>query len=100
MPLILLSEEIGNQTNKQNYISNSEKNSFIENKGQWNPSIKFLNKAVGFNTIITGNNIIFDFYNICHIENTTGNFLNKRIGQVIGMRFEELQKSFIKIQAL
>ena len=94
IPLILRSE--GNRNNIVNHdlLTQYGTNCFIENKGQWDNSIKYLQQASGINTIITGNNIIFDFYNLRNIEKQSNTNLIKRSGHVIGMRFGEVQSNF------
>lgn len=81
----------------------SKESFFIENKGQWNPEVKFLSSLPGCNIWVTDNDIVFDYFqNECNPEpkcytrtNHDYNFKDKRrnhqrrevLSQVIKMQF-------------
>ncbi|TAL70121.1 MAG: T9SS type A sorting domain-containing protein [Bacteroidetes bacterium] len=80
----------------------STTNFFIENKGQWNPEVKFLAKIRGMNCWITDFGIVYDFYKIKYDESLDidsmrqaepGDWREKRYenarrqGQVVKMSF-------------
>jgi hypothetical protein len=63
-------------------INNS--NSFIENKGQWNPEVQFLAKMNGINAWITKSGVVYDFNKI------EDKFLK---GHVVGLKYDGLNES-------
>lgn len=48
----------------QDLVNNTGHSYFIENKGQWDPGVKFLARLGGMNAWITTQGIVYDFYKI------------------------------------
>ena len=50
--------------NPQQALNKSNKNFFIENKGQWDPEVKYLARICGMNAWITNSGVVYDYYKI------------------------------------
>ncbi|MDR3627411.1 MAG: SBBP repeat-containing protein, partial [Ignavibacteriaceae bacterium] len=50
--------------NPQQTINKADKSFFIENKGQWNPEVKYLARIGGMNAWITNSGVVYDYYKI------------------------------------
>lgn len=93
--------------NSDGILKKSKVDFFIENKGQWDPQVKFLAKIGGMNAWITDFGIVYDFYKIEYDEDLNIDSLRKtepydwmekryenarRVGQVVKMSFIECGK--------
>ncbi len=102
--VILLSMLISSNANPNadKILKNSTTNFFIENKGQWDPEVKFLARIGGMNAWITDYGIVYDFYKIKYDESLNIDSLRKtepsdwmekrnenarRLGHVVKMSF-------------
>ena len=50
--------------NPQQILNKTNKNFFIQNKGQWNPEVKYLARIGGMNAWITNSGVVYDYYKI------------------------------------
>lgn len=89
--LKLYSQEISPVTTEK---SLSDKNFFIENKGQWQEDVLFLSQTKGMDVWLTSNGIIYDFYQSTPVANQQTALLPdqrtseySRAGQVIRWEF-------------
>lgn len=57
-----------NAKNNVQSIFSMDRNSFIENKGQWNEHAKFLSKLNGKDVWITKEGLIYDYYELKRVE--------------------------------
>jgi hypothetical protein len=64
-------------------VAQTDKNFFIQNKGQWNPEVKYLACIGGMNAWITNSGVVYDYYKI-----------NKKIDetQAFNMNFRDKQE--------
>ncbi len=68
---------------------------FIENRGQWNPQVRYLMQTPGLNTWITSDGVLYDLYERAIGRPSTmleSNSPETRSGHVVQMRFVEGQK--------
>ena len=50
--------------NTQQTLDRTNKAFFIQNKGQWNPEVKYLARIGGMNAWITNSGVVYDYYRI------------------------------------
>ncbi|MCX6149091.1 MAG: SBBP repeat-containing protein [Ignavibacteriales bacterium] len=50
--------------NPQQTLNQTDKSFFIQNKGQWNPEVKYLARIGGMNAWITNSGVVYDYYRI------------------------------------
>ncbi len=62
--LLLLSANFLAQTNSTRLLTKTDVKFFIENKGQWNPEVKYLARIGGMNAWITNDGVVYDYYKI------------------------------------
>lgn len=50
--------------NPQQALNQVSQTFFIQNKGQWNPEVKYLARIGGMNAWITNSGVVYDYYRI------------------------------------
>ncbi len=67
--------------NPQQALNQTNKSSFIQNKGQWDPQVKYLARIGGMNAWITNFGVVYDYYRI-----------KKNVGETKTKKMNRLQR--------
>ena len=106
VPFLAISQQTDIKPDAQQILNKSNRNFFIENKGQWPKEVKYLARLSGMNAWITDAGVLYDYYQIYNNNKSDlkqnlpqnkktdiENKFNRIKGQVVSINTEGLNKN-------